>query len=38
MIQILKISIFAALMAGFILGTTIKEKNKNKKVKTEVKK
>jgi hypothetical protein len=35
MIQILKISLFAALMAGFILGTSIKEKRAEKKAKIE---
>lgn len=34
MINILKISIFAALMAGFIIGTSIKEK-RSKKAKIE---
>jgi hypothetical protein len=38
MIQILKISIFAALMIGFITATTIREKHKKKPVKTELKK
>lgn len=36
MIGIIKVSIFAALMTGFIIGTSIKEKRANKKkVKTE---
>jgi hypothetical protein len=38
MIQIIKISIFAALMVGFIVGTSIKDKRaEKKKAKTELK-
>ena len=38
MIGIIKVSIFAALMTGFIIGTTIKEKRtEKKKAKIELK-
>ena len=38
MINILKISIFAALMTGFIIGTSIKEKRSKKAKKEKISK